>query len=195
MNTVILPEIDVKTEVLAAQKGSKEAFERLMSQFRLTIYAVVLRKVRRRDVAEDVTQEVCMTALKKIQQLETPEAFPGWIRRIASRLAINHVIRKSDDRTHSLDEMGYIGERASMEAPELLIAQEARDDIFTLVTSKLRELDKFTLLAFYWEGLSLIEMSERFDSPIGTIKRRLHTARHRLKDLLEEGRSENEVAA
>jgi RNA polymerase sigma-70 factor (ECF subfamily) len=41
-------------------------------------------------------------------------------------------------------------------------------------------LDRDTLVAFYIDGQSLIEMSNRFAAPIGTIKRRLHTARKRL---------------
>jgi len=40
------------------------------------------------------------------------------------------------------------------------------------------------LIAFYFESHSLKEMSDEFDSPIGTIKRRLHTARGRLRDEL-----------
>jgi RNA polymerase sigma-70 factor (ECF subfamily) len=40
------------------------------------------------------------------------------------------------------------------------------------------------LWAFYFEGSSLKEMSEQFESPIGTIKRRLHTARGRLRDVI-----------
>ena len=45
-------------------------------------------------------------------------------------------------------------------------------------------MDRETLISFYIEGHSLKEMSEEFGSPIGTIKRRLHTARLRLKDEL-----------
>ncbi len=41
-------------------------------------------------------------------------------------------------------------------------------------------------MAFYVEGQSLIEMSAAFDSPLGTIKRRLHVARKRLAAELEE---------
>ncbi len=36
-------------------------------------------------------------------------------------------------------------------------------------------------MAFYIQGQSLIEMAEQLDTPLGTIKRRLHTARKRLK--------------
>ncbi|HYW80125.1 MAG TPA: sigma factor-like helix-turn-helix DNA-binding protein, partial [Thermoguttaceae bacterium] len=50
---------------------------------------------------------------------------------------------------------------------------------------RLRAMDRDTLVAFYFHGRSLIEMSEKFDSPVGTIKRRLHTARKRLAEELE----------
>jgi RNA polymerase sigma-70 factor (ECF subfamily) len=50
--------------------------------------------------------------------------------------------------------------------------------------SQLRRLDRETLVAFYFEGQSLKQMSARFESPVGTIKRRLHTARHRLREAL-----------
>jgi RNA polymerase sigma-70 factor (ECF subfamily) len=45
---------------------------------------------------------------------------------------------------------------------------------------RLGDLDRETLEAFYVRGQSLIEMSDEFSSPIGTIKRRLHVARKRL---------------
>ena len=52
--------------------------------------------------------------------------------------------------------------------------------------SQLGQLDRDTLWAFYFEGSSLKEMAEQFSSPIGTIKRRLHTARGRLRDVIGE---------
>jgi hypothetical protein len=41
-------------------------------------------------------------------------------------------------------------------------------------------------VAFYIHGRSLKEMSREFDTPIGTIKRRLHVARNRLRRHLDE---------
>ena len=50
---------------------------------------------------------------------------------------------------------------------------------------RLRELDRVTLEAFYVRGQSLLEMSDHFQAPIGTIKRRLHEARKRLGKQVE----------
>ena len=51
---------------------------------------------------------------------------------------------------------------------------------------RLGKLDRQTLEAFYVEGRSLLEMSDEFASPVGTIKRRLHVARKRLARELAE---------
>jgi RNA polymerase sigma-70 factor (ECF subfamily) len=46
-------------------------------------------------------------------------------------------------------------------------------------------MDRETLMAFYFDGRSLLEMSDQFKTPVGTIKRRLHVARKRLAKELE----------
>jgi len=50
---------------------------------------------------------------------------------------------------------------------------------------RLTELDRDTLVAFYFRGRSLVQMSDEFRSPVGTIKRRLHVARKRLAKHLQ----------
>ena len=47
-------------------------------------------------------------------------------------------------------------------------------------------MDRETLEAFYVEGQSLLEMADVFGAPLGTIKRRLHTARKRLAKEVDE---------
>ena len=60
-----------------------------------------------------------------------------------------------------------------------ILDQERRDQVH-LGLDRLTDLDRDTLVAFYFHGHSLIEMSDEFESPVGTIKRRLHVARKRL---------------
>ena len=51
--------------------------------------------------------------------------------------------------------------------------------------ARLKTLDRLTLEAFYLRGRSLKQMAREFDVPTGTIKRRLHVARQRLREVLE----------
>ena len=60
---------------------------------------------------------------------------------------------------------------------------------------RLKTMDRSALEAFYLKGQSLVEMADKFDVPLGTVKRRLHTARARLKAALEGGsRKKRELA-
>jgi RNA polymerase sigma-70 factor (ECF subfamily) len=67
---------------------------------------------------------------------------------------------------------------------EELIARERAHRLWEAL-ERLKVIDREVLLAFYIQGRSLIEIAERFEAPIGTIKRRLHTARKRLRAELE----------
>ena len=68
--------------------------------------------------------------------------------------------------------------------PSILMAVVSYGILSRTLDSKII-VDRSTLVAFYLEGQSLIEMSDEFSAPIGTIKRRLHVARKRLAKELE----------
>jgi len=125
---------------------------------------------------------VFIQALRKLPQLREPERFAGWLRRITVRMAINRAVRRPPEINPAPELFG--GVKSTRVSPlDDLLAGEAAQQVMGGM-NRLRELDRSTLLAFYFEGQSLIEMSSRFQSPVGTIKRRLHTARNRLKDEL-----------
>ncbi|MEE2706570.1 MAG: ECF-type sigma factor, partial [Planctomycetota bacterium] len=65
------------------------------------------------------------------------------------------------------------------------VLQRERAEEVRAGLGRLRVLDRKTLEACYVKGQSLIEMSDAFESPSGTIKRRLHVARKRLAQELE----------
>ena len=72
----------------------------------------------------------------------------------------------------------------AVKAPECeLEAKESKAELHAGL-KKLKAADRATLEAFYLRGQSLVEMSAEFEAPVGTIKRRLHVARHRLKEIL-----------
>ena len=129
-----------------------------------------------------MTQDVLIQAMRKLSQLREPERFPGWLRRITIRLAINRAVRRPPGTTYDPEMLGSIGAKRGTPLDEVLIGEQSNELWGGL--KRLRELDRTTLVAFYFDGQSLIEMSDRFQSPVGTIKRRLHTARLRLRDEL-----------
>src|SRR5690606_13842979 len=144
--------------------------------------SICFRRLRNQAEAVEVTQEVFMRALRKLNQLREPERFVGWLKRIAVRMSINRAVRRPKESVQAPETFASV----TSSTPVDRVLQRERADQVRLGLKQLRTLDRETRLAFYFEGQSLKEMSDRFDSPVGTIKRRLHTARHRLKEALGE---------
>ncbi len=93
-------------------------------------------------------------------------------------MAINRAVRTQPMAT--IDSGGAEPSSAKPETPlDEVLAQERRDQL-RVGLGRLSDLDRDTLVAFYFRGRSIVQMSDEFDSPVGTIKRRLHVARKRL---------------
>jgi RNA polymerase sigma-70 factor (ECF subfamily) len=166
-----------------AQRGDREAFGSLVEQFQRTVYAVCLGRLGNPSEAAELTQEVFLHALKRIGQLREPERFAGWLRQVAVRMAINRATRRH--APPSVEDEVLEGANPRHQDPlNELITRERAQRLWEGL-GRLKALDRETLVDFYIQGLSLIEMAEKLDAPIGTIKRRLHTARKRLKAELQ----------
>lgn len=170
--------------VVRAQGGCRESFGELVKQFEPTVFAIAVRRLRNAADAAELTQDVFIQALRKLPQLREPERFAGWLRRITVRMAINRAVRRPPETASDPVVFGAVRCRRQSPLEEVMAGERATDVWGGL--KRLRDLDRNTLVAFYVEGQSLIEMSDRFQSPIGTIKRRLHTARIRLRDELSQ---------
>lgn len=188
MSTLVGESIDAETPleelVLAAQDGHRQAFGELARRFERTVYATALRRLGNHAEAQELTQEVFVQLLRKIGQLRDPSCIGGWLRAITVRLAINRALRDSGETPTEHEVLEANCQERHTPLAEAL-ARERQTQVRAGL-ARLRKLDRETLEAFYVEGQSLVEMSAAFDSPVGTIKRRLHVARKRLARELQE---------
>jgi RNA polymerase sigma-70 factor, ECF subfamily len=171
-----------KTELIrlvaAAQRGDREAFGELFVRFEKHVLAIALRRIGDYGEAQELTQDVFIQAMKKLDQLRVPEAFPGWLRSIANRMAINHLVRQRGDL--AIEQEALEATCVERETPLAVALAAERKTSVRKGLAKLGRLDRQTLVAFYVKGKSIDEMAGDFDAPEGTIKRRLHVARKRL---------------
>lgn len=170
--------------VLAAQAGDREAFGRLFERFQPVVTAIAMRRLRDFAEAQELSQDVFVQAMLKIDQLRTPEAFAGWIRQITVRMAINRAVRRVDCVSIDADSLTVCDATETSPLDDMLELE--RQHQVRAGLERLGRLDRETLVAFYVDGKSLLEMAEDFDAPLGTIKRRLHVARKRLAREVEE---------
>ncbi len=169
--------------VVAAQNGQRGAVGDLFNRYRQYVVAIGRQRLGDEHEAQELCQEVFLQVIQKIGQLREPACFAGWLRSIAHRMAINYSMRRGP---------AFATEPQALEATCIdrrtpLAAAEEGERAFHVHRglNRLRALDRDTLVAFYVRGQSLLEMSDEFDAPLGTIKRRLHVARQRLAKTVE----------
>ena len=169
--------------VRSAQQGDRQAFGQLFERFERTVFAIALRRLGDFNEAQELTQDVFVQAMTKLVQLREPECFAGWLRSITHRMAINRMVRRGPDRP--TDPTSLEANCIETVTPLSVVLQGERKSQLRAGLNRLRDLDRETLEAFYVKGQSLLEMSDEFEAPLGTIKRRLHVARKRLAKEVE----------
>jgi RNA polymerase sigma-70 factor, ECF subfamily len=176
---------EVAELVTRAQGGDRSAYGELVERFSPTVYALALARLRNPGEAQELAQEVFIHAMTKLAQLRDPACFAGWLRQITERMAINRLTRRGP--VHGAEPEVLENVQAGGTGPlDNLVRSEARKELWAGL-SRLKDLDRETLVAFYIQGRSLKQMSRQFETPVGTIKRRLHVARNRLREHLEVG--------
>ena len=165
-----------------AQDGDRAAFGELVEQFQPTVYAVCLNRLGNASEAAEMTQDVFLHVMKRLDQLREPERFAGWLRQVAARMAINRATRRVPpvDASRARSSKAQAASMQRDDPLDGLIRRERASRLWAGL-ERLKTMDRETLISFYIQGQSLLEISETLETPVGTIKRRLHTARKRLK--------------
>jgi RNA polymerase sigma-70 factor (ECF subfamily) len=174
---------EISVLVERAKQADREAYGELVIRFQNSVYAMALSRVRDPLEAQELAQDVFVHAMRKLPQLRDARCFAGWLRRITARMAINRLTRRGPlygadpELLDVVQDNGRTAEQ-NFEVGEAIGQLKAG-------LAELKPLDRATLEAFYLRGRSLKQMAREFDVPTGTIKRRLHVARLRLKEVLQ----------
>ncbi len=130
------------------------------------------------DEAQELSQDVFIQAFRRLGQLQVPEAFGGWLRQIVHRMAINGSLAgpKPTSVDHEILEATVTCEKDPLQS---VLTGEQRAQVHQGL-NRLGDLDRKDFDRVLLDGQSLNEMSDAFEAPVGTIKRRLHVARKRL---------------
>lgn len=171
--------------VVKAQNGDSTAFAELARRYRTAAYAAAYVHLRDHDEAEDVAQDTLLTAYEKIASLTQPRKFGAWLCAIAARKAVRRHTRKRR-RLEGLQAMAE-EQTAGTEYDiwEALETGELRRAVRGLV-AELSQLHREAIELYYFQGYTVVEIAKFLDAPVGTVKRRLHDAREKLKSALSD---------
>jgi RNA polymerase sigma factor (sigma-70 family) len=168
--------------VAAALRGDRSAFTLLLDRHVARARALAARLLPGHD-AEDVAQEAVLQAYLGLDRLRDPARFGSWLYGITLNLAR---MRLRARKTVPLDDGRLANHAADEASPE--DAVEARE-LAELVRDALDALpphDRVAVLLHYRDGLTSPEVASVLGERAGTVRVRLHRARRRLHERLNE---------
>lgn len=162
----------MKTHELAARarKGDAEAFSVLISAKKHDLYRIAYSYTRNEQVALDVVSDAVYKAFVSVHKLKKPEFFYTWLTRILINSAANHL--KLAKRMVLVEEEPPVAAKPEGSPEEVM-------DLYAAI-DKLEDKRKTVVLLKYVNDLTIEEVAEIMQCPVGTAKTHLHKA---LKDL------------
>lgn len=156
--------------VAAARDGDASAFAAIVEEFSPTVLAAAYGWCGDRHLAADIAQEAFATAYVKIPTLRDPAALPGWlmaITRSSARVARpRHDASPPDVVTPGVDD-------------QVVAADEARR--VRRAVESLPPAERLPMALHYFAGRRLTDIAALCDLPVSTVKKRMRTARGRIR--------------
>ncbi len=174
---------DLTGYLAATARGDRAAFAKLYAATSAKLFGIILRILNRRDLAEEVLQEVYMRIWQRAGDFDPTRASPiSWMAAIARNRALDEVRRIKPVSIEDTPEV--------MDLPdpgELAITGIERNEVLQKLLKCMENLEpakrKMVLMAYY-RGESRETLSEHFGSPVATIKTWLHRSLAQLKACL-----------
>jgi len=162
--------------VKAAREGAPAAFAPIIARYREAVFAVALSRLWNFHDAEDVAQEVFVEAHARLGGLKDPARLGAWLRSIAIHRAIDALRRRRE--TADLEKVDEGAVKAWREKNR---RTEVQGEVMARIAA-LGSAERETTALFYIDGYTVDQVAAIQEVPPGTVKRRLHDARRRLRE-------------
>lgn len=170
--------------VQRAIDGDVEAFEELLFKEEKMLYYKALSYVRKKEDALDAIQETAYNAFLAIKQLRNPEYFSTWLFRI--------LIRECYRLLRERDQMFPYENSELLKKLDQKQDEEIESFHLSEALSRLNSSYQTSIILFYYHDLSIKDISEIMEVPVGTVKTNLRRAKKKLKSELERSYQLNE---
>jgi RNA polymerase sigma-70 factor (ECF subfamily) len=184
-NAVALAELD-EGIVRKAQRGDREAFATIVREYELPIFNYVLRLVRQRELAEDLTQEVFLRVFHNLPSFSFRSKFTTWLFTVARYRVL--------DEVRARERRGTGVRHAEIEYADLVGVDDPPAEQGETIEALWRAVDglnldlKTALLLRDVSGFSYHEIAEIVGATLATVRWRIWKAREDVQlALAEEG--------
>jgi RNA polymerase sigma factor (sigma-70 family) len=167
--------------VEAARAGDPDAFGRLFDTWFDRVHDLSRRIVKDPGTAGEVAQDAFLTAWTRLDGLEDPDAFGGWLLRIARNASLNRLAKERRSVALDHDTMTTI---TDLDAPDhdplAAMDQAARVELVWDAAAALGDRDRSLLDLHLRHGLGAADLAEELGTTANNAHQMLHTLRKRL---------------
>ena len=173
--------------VLRCQREDKEVLEELIHLFEKQMFYYINRLVGNETDAWNILQETWIKVIRSIKRIRNPKSLPAWIYSIARTTSMSH-LRSKYSKAALIDCSTDI--TAIEDNAENLSFVNAEQVHYGLNKISLAHREVLTL--FFLQDLTLEQIADVLSLSIGTVKSRLHYAKHALETVLAKEGNINE---
>jgi RNA polymerase sigma-70 factor (ECF subfamily) len=159
-----------------------EAFKDAIVKYRERIFLVILKYVRNRDDARDLTQETFLRAYRSRDSFRGESSLYTWIFKIAVNLALNFKARGRDSSLHSIEDSPALH---TEDDPSADLVSEQLSAAIDRAVRLLPKRQRMTFVLRYYEEMPFAKVAENLDITEGAAKANYHQAISKLRDYLK----------
>ena len=169
--------------ILQLQAGSLEALGQLYDHYQLLVYRTALAVTGDSDAAADLLQDVFLRLYRFAENIDPGRPIEPWLYRMTTNLAYTYVKRRRRWLGPVEELVEWITE-AGKNSPIEEIEQNEEWQPVQRAISRLPLPQRIVIVLYYLNDLSLQEIAQITEIPVGTVKSRLHYGRQSLKKSL-----------
>ncbi len=175
--------------LLSARKGDMAALDSLVEKLMPKLYPVCLSMLRNSFDAEDLLQEALIRIMGSLDKFTGKSSFYTWAYRITVNCCLDFFRKEKRKATISLEEKvasGVIAPRTDAADPAELLEHKEIVERVQSALATVPEIYRDIVILFDISGMSLNEVAEFMNVPVGTVKSRLYRGRKLLGQVLRE---------
>ena len=181
---------ELSQTVQAARSGDKEAIEKLYKHYRKRLWFYVCRNIDSQQAAEDIVSDSFLTAIEKLGELRSNEAFGSWLYSIAYRKCLQHAQSESalarfdsDSELESSIDQSPLGDMVKLPCDR--IESEETKRLLREAIESLKPDMRTAVMMYYFEQMSVAQVGEVLGISENAAKQKLFRARKKLSARLE----------
>lgn len=168
------------------KQDNDQLFEAYVKEYGKSLFNYIHSRVRHRELAEDIYQEVLISAYLALPNFEERAKVKNWLFKIALNKCRDYWRKeKSANRFWEEKVYTYVEEANPVQQPEECLLSKCANEEMADTIKELPKIYREPLILFYYHHQTLLEISDTTKLPLSTVKTRMRRGKDRLRPKVE----------